>query len=107
MAVYAGRSRRCLTDFFACIVRLAPAVAVSGHVGLAARCWQCALCIAYSGLEPVSGQGIASLSKLPLRFVGIVMLSLAIVFASCSAFVRSAKGPDQTPATEQAGGADH
>lgn len=44
------------------------------------------------------------LSKLPLRVLGLIALSVAITIASCSAFLRSAKGPGEAPVSEQAGG---
>jgi len=44
------------------------------------------------------------LPKLPLRILGFIALSIAVTIASCSAFVRSAKGPSETPGTEQVGG---
>jgi len=45
-----------------------------------------------------------ALSKLPLRILGLTALVIAVTIASCSAFVRSAKGPAEAPATEHSSG---
>jgi hypothetical protein len=45
-----------------------------------------------------------ALPKLPLRVLGLIALAIAVTFASCSAFLRSAKGPAEASATEHSSG---